>query len=210
MSQIAAAPRHCRLRQRVALVQARAAATASVTGMPAPYAQATAPSSATAATTAPHHSPARPHGNQPNRSQPNRNQSHGGQAGRPHAPALPRPAAQASHHPLRHGHVAAAGAGLGAASGQLSHHVHPGHPHPVLPSSGTTLRGRHLPGQAAAEAREELLILPGQLWFGPGGERAPVLRTLLGSCVAVTLWHPGRQLGGMCHYLLPARQHGST
>jgi chemotaxis protein CheD len=31
------------------------------------------------------------------------------------------------------------------------------------------------------------------------------LRTVLGSCVAVTAWHPGRRLGGMCHFLLPLR-----
>lgn len=46
------------------------------------------------------------------------------------------------------------------------------------------------------------VVLPGQVWFG----RAPVQpSTLLGSCVAITLWHPQRQAGGMCHYLLPER-----
>lgn len=30
--------------------------------------------------------------------------------------------------------------------------------------------------------------------------------TLLGSCVAVTVWHPPRKLGGMCHILLPRRE----
>jgi chemotaxis protein CheD len=73
-------------------------------------------------------------------------------------------------------------------------HVHrPAHP----------LRRVH---QAGAPARPEMLVLPGQLWFGAGGPQGPVLRTLLGSCVAVTLWHAGRQLGGMCHYMLPSRQ----
>jgi chemotaxis protein CheD len=46
------------------------------------------------------------------------------------------------------------------------------------------------------------MLLPGQMHFG--GEAASV-RTLLGSCVAVTLWHPTRRIGGMCHFLLPAR-----
>jgi hypothetical protein len=32
------------------------------------------------------------------------------------------------------------------------------------------------------------------------------LRTLLGSCVAITLWHPTRRIGGMCHFLLPERK----
>lgn len=31
------------------------------------------------------------------------------------------------------------------------------------------------------------------------------IRTLLGSCVSITLWHPARKLGGMCHFMLPAR-----
>jgi chemotaxis protein CheD len=28
------------------------------------------------------------------------------------------------------------------------------------------------------------------------------IRTLLGSCVAITAWHPARRIGGMCHYML--------
>ncbi|MBU6261298.1 MAG: chemotaxis protein CheD [Burkholderiales bacterium] len=44
--------------------------------------------------------------------------------------------------------------------------------------------------------------MPGQLHFG---DRAATIKTLLGSCVALTLWHPTRRLGGMCHYLLPSR-----
>lgn len=44
-------------------------------------------------------------------------------------------------------------------------------------------------------------IMPGQLHFGHTG----LLRTLLGSCVAITLWHPIRRYGGMCHFLLPSR-----
>ncbi len=30
-----------------------------------------------------------------------------------------------------------------------------------------------------------------------------LLTTLLGSCVAITAWHPGKRAGGLCHYLLP-------
>lgn len=44
--------------------------------------------------------------------------------------------------------------------------------------------------------------MPGELFFG---KDVPSLRTLLGSCVAVTLWHPRLRFGGMCHYLLPSR-----
>ena len=46
----------------------------------------------------------------------------------------------------------------------------------------------------------EIYLYPGQRWFGSG---VLTLRTLLGSCVSMTLWHPRHQLGGMCHYLLP-------
>ncbi|MEQ8234946.1 MAG: chemotaxis protein CheD [Gammaproteobacteria bacterium] len=49
----------------------------------------------------------------------------------------------------------------------------------------------------------EIFLQPGELHFGEGDTR---IRTLLGSCVAMVLWHPRRKLGGMCHYLLPTRQ----
>ncbi|QOC21175.1 chemotaxis protein CheD [Wenzhouxiangella sp. AB-CW3] len=45
-------------------------------------------------------------------------------------------------------------------------------------------------------------LAPGELHFGDG---RTVITTLLGSCVAITLWHPQRKLGGMCHYLLTDR-----
>ncbi|BCJ56208.1 putative chemoreceptor glutamine deamidase CheD [Actinoplanes sp. NBRC 14428] len=48
----------------------------------------------------------------------------------------------------------------------------------------------------------DLHLNPGDFRFAAGGTR---LHTLLGSCVAITLWHPGRLIGGMCHYLLPSR-----
>jgi len=48
----------------------------------------------------------------------------------------------------------------------------------------------------------QVMLLPGQMSF----TTAPAqLRTLLGSCVSVTVWHPGKRFGGMCHYLLPER-----
>ena len=51
----------------------------------------------------------------------------------------------------------------------------------------------------------EIHLLPGDFYFGGGAVR---LVTLLGSCVAVILWHPYLRIGGMCHYMLPARGHG--
>lgn len=46
----------------------------------------------------------------------------------------------------------------------------------------------------------EVFLQPGDIWFGSGQVR---LRTILGSCVAITLWHPQRRIGGMCHFMLP-------
>jgi chemotaxis protein CheD len=43
---------------------------------------------------------------------------------------------------------------------------------------------------------------PGDFYFGHGGQR---VKTLLGSCVAITLWHPRVRIGGMCHFVLPSR-----
>jgi chemotaxis protein CheD len=54
---------------------------------------------------------------------------------------------------------------------------------------------RGLPGQ-------NLVLMPGQMHLG---QDVASLRTLLGSCVAITLWHPLRRIGGMCHFLLPSR-----
>lgn len=46
----------------------------------------------------------------------------------------------------------------------------------------------------------DVFLKPGELYFGDHETR---VRTLLGSCVAITLWHPMFRIGGMCHYLLP-------
>lgn len=47
-----------------------------------------------------------------------------------------------------------------------------------------------------------VFLNPGDFHFGRDKIR---LHTLLGSCVAITLWHPKLRIGGMCHYLLPDR-----
>lgn len=57
-------------------------------------------------------------------------------------------------------------------------------------------------GLQPARPGQVLNLLAGQLYFG---QSPASLRTLLGSCVALTLWHPTRRLGGMCHFLLPSR-----
>ncbi len=43
---------------------------------------------------------------------------------------------------------------------------------------------------------------PGDFYFGGGQTR---ISTLLGSCVSITLWHPRKRIGGMCHYMLTER-----
>lgn len=48
---------------------------------------------------------------------------------------------------------------------------------------------------------------PGEIHFGDFSFR---LRTLLGSCVSIVLWHPTKKIGGMCHYLLPEPKIGES
>ena len=57
--------------------------------------------------------------------------------------------------------------------------------------------------QVGGEPGQSLVLMPGQMHIG---QQVASLRTLLGSCVAITLWHPQRRIGGMCHFLLPKRQ----
>ena len=46
----------------------------------------------------------------------------------------------------------------------------------------------------------EIFLQPGEFFFSDKDTR---IRTILGSCVAVVLWHPRYLIGGMCHYMLP-------
>ena len=48
----------------------------------------------------------------------------------------------------------------------------------------------------------EVVLQPGDFHFGDENTR---IRTLLGSCVSITMWHPAKKIGGMCHYMLPSR-----
>lgn len=54
---------------------------------------------------------------------------------------------------------------------------------------------KDLPAQGA-----RLSIHPGEWYFG---NEYDSFYTVLGSCVALTAWHPTLRLGGLCHYLLP-------
>ncbi|MBV4473605.1 chemotaxis protein CheD [Pseudomonas sp. B2M1-30] len=59
---------------------------------------------------------------------------------------------------------------------------------------------RPIPPQPA-----EVYLEIGAIYFGQAGTR---ITTLLGSCVALTFWHPTLRVGGMCHCLLPSRRNG--
>ena len=48
----------------------------------------------------------------------------------------------------------------------------------------------------------DIFLQPGDFYFGDKNTR---IRTLLGSCVAITIWHPRLHIGGMCHYMLPRK-----
>lgn len=61
---------------------------------------------------------------------------------------------------------------------------------------------RHPAENPEAEPLTEVFLNPGEFHFGGGRTR---IRTLLGSCVAISLWHPQRRIGGLCHFMLPTR-----
>ena len=46
----------------------------------------------------------------------------------------------------------------------------------------------------------DIFLMPGDCFVGDEQYR---LRTLVGSCVSVTLWHPRLRVGAMSHFLLP-------
>ncbi|MET0125394.1 MAG: chemoreceptor glutamine deamidase CheD [Pseudomonas caspiana] len=51
---------------------------------------------------------------------------------------------------------------------------------------------------------DEVFLAPGDFHFATSPTR---IRTILGSCVGITLWHPTRKIGAMCHFMLPSRTH---
>ena len=48
----------------------------------------------------------------------------------------------------------------------------------------------------------EIFLQPGDFYWGDKDTR---IRTLLGSCISVSFWHPQKLEGGMCHFMLPSR-----
>jgi len=51
----------------------------------------------------------------------------------------------------------------------------------------------------------EVYLLPGEYFVGDARYR---IRTVLGSCVSITLWHPRLRIGAMSHFLLSEREPG--
>lgn len=47
-----------------------------------------------------------------------------------------------------------------------------------------------------------VFLQPGEYFVGDAAYR---IRTLLGSCVSITLWHPVHRIGAMSHFLLSSR-----
>lgn len=56
-------------------------------------------------------------------------------------------------------------------------------------------------------AQQSIVLEPGDFYFGGGETR---ISTLLGSCISITLWHPRKRIGGMCHYMLTERNAQNT
>jgi chemotaxis protein CheD len=48
----------------------------------------------------------------------------------------------------------------------------------------------------------DIFLQPGELFVADAGFQ---IRTILGSCVSITLWHPTARVGGMSHFMLPMR-----
>lgn len=46
----------------------------------------------------------------------------------------------------------------------------------------------------------DIFLQPGDFYFG---DAETSIRTVLGSCVSITMWHPKRRIGGMSHFMLP-------
>ena len=55
-------------------------------------------------------------------------------------------------------------------------------------------------------AASEVYLLPGEYFVGDARYR---IRTVLGSCVSITLWHRRLRIGAMSHFVLSEREAGA-
>jgi len=53
-------------------------------------------------------------------------------------------------------------------------------------------------------AESKVFLHPGEFYFK---DDTAHVHTILGSCIAITLWHPKLHIGGMCHFTLPRHPH---
>lgn len=53
----------------------------------------------------------------------------------------------------------------------------------------------------------DIFLQPGEYFVGDSTFK---IRTMLGSCVSMTLWHPTKRIGAMSHFLLPKRSYIET
>jgi chemotaxis protein CheD len=53
----------------------------------------------------------------------------------------------------------------------------------------------------------DIFLRPGEYFVGDANYR---IRTWLGSCVSITLWHPARRIGAMSHFLLACHEGGQS
>ncbi len=62
---------------------------------------------------------------------------------------------------------------------------------------------------AAVNDKNAILLPPGDVCFNHAPKK---IKTILGSCVAVTVWHRKKKLGGLCHFLISSNtsKHSST
>jgi chemotaxis protein CheD len=59
----------------------------------------------------------------------------------------------------------------------------------------------------AASQPIDVYLKPGEYFVGDASHR---IRTVLGSCVSVALWHPLRRIGAMSHFMLASRGVGAV
>lgn len=64
------------------------------------------------------------------------------------------------------------------------------------------LERKAFPAIKSSNSATEIYLAPGQYFAGGAAYQ---VRTLLGSCVAITLWHPYLRFGAMSHFMLSSR-----
>ncbi|CAG9000375.1 MAG: Chemoreceptor glutamine deamidase CheD [Candidatus Celerinatantimonas neptuna] len=66
---------------------------------------------------------------------------------------------------------------------------------------------RSMDGVAEQSGNRVVHLHAGEMLFGRGSRE---IRTLLGSCISIVLWHPKLRHCGICHFALPEHPNGVT